>query len=94
MKVFSILLMIYGSVGVLFQTIYAFSRGFNMAASLGKATGFAICFLLPGILLYRKSSKKTIDSKDGQNKGDIDATKTEEPTKEKEGDKDKENRKT
>lgn len=93
MKILSAILIAFGSVGIIVQTMYAFSRGFSMAAHLGRATGFAIAFLLPGIILYIKSSKKTTDSKSGQYKGDIDATKTKEPTKEKEEDEGKKGRK-
>ena len=83
MKILSAILIVFGSIGIVFQTMYAFIFHWDMAAHFGRATGFAIAFLLPGILLYRKSTKKTAVSKDGQDKGDIDATKTEEPSKEK-----------
>jgi hypothetical protein len=83
MKILSAILIIFGSIGIAFQTMYAFIFHWDMAAHFGNAAGFAIAFLLPGIILYIKSSKRTTDSKGGQYKGDIDATKTEEPNKEK-----------
>jgi hypothetical protein len=93
MKAFAIILLVFGSTMVFIDIVPMLLTLSIHAGLVGRAVGWAIVFILPGILLYRKSSKKTTDSKGGQNKGDIDATKTEEPTKEKKGGEGKENRK-
>ena len=62
MKFLSAILITIGSIGIVFQTILAF--GGEAPKHSGYAIGFAIVFLLPGILLYRKAAKKkTIDDK-------------------------------
>jgi hypothetical protein len=58
MIVLSCILITFGLVGVVIQTIYAFTFESQMAAYLGKAMSFAIVFLLPGIILYVKDFKK------------------------------------
>lgn len=62
MKPLSAILIVMGSIGLVFSIIFAF--GGEVGKYLGYAIGNAIVFLLPGILLYRKAIKnKTIDGK-------------------------------
>lgn len=62
MKFLAAILIVIGSIGIVFQAIFAF--GGEAAKHTGYAIGYAIVFLLPGILLYRKAAKKkTIDDK-------------------------------
>jgi membrane protein implicated in regulation of membrane protease activity len=58
MKIFSIILMLFGYAAIVIQLYWAFILGWEMAAHLGEAAAYAIIFLLPGILLYRKATKK------------------------------------
>lgn len=81
MRLFSAILIAIGSVGMVFQLFYAFIFDWEMAAHLGKATGFAIVFLLPGVILYIKTGKKkSANDKGRKQEGDWDATKTKETT--------------
>jgi undecaprenyl pyrophosphate phosphatase UppP len=90
MKNFAAILIALGIVAIIPQLLYAFAFR-DMAMYLGRATGFALAFILPGVLILRHIGKK---EKEKQSKGDIDATKTEETTKEKEADKGRQSGKT
>jgi len=62
MKFLSTMLIIIGSIGIVFQSIVAFNG--EATKHVGYAIGFTVLFLLPGILLYIKTAKKnTIDNK-------------------------------
>jgi len=62
MKFLAAILIVIGSIGIVFQAIFAF--GGEAEKHIGYAVGSAVVFLLPGILLYRKAAKKkTVDDK-------------------------------
>ena len=58
MRFLSAILIVFGSMGVVFQLIYGVEGG-EISKGLGLAIGFAVVFLLPGVLLYLRSSKTT-----------------------------------